>query len=98
MHYQGNIHLEKELTYTQAQELSKHLKGLKINPDGRIIQWDGTDILNLENNIKEIMPTLIKYKMRPIGIIEATTKDGQAYQIIVIKNMVKVYNGLIKNI
>ena len=99
MRYKGNIFLEKELTYTQAQKLTKHLKGLQINQNGKIIQWDGTDVSNLENSIKEIIPILKEYKMHPVGTIEATTKDDHTYQIIVIKNMVKVlHNGLIKNI
>ena len=90
----GDIFLDRELTFTQAQKITKCLIGMQIGEDGKTIQWNGMEILNLEESLSMVMPILKSYKIIAVGIMEVVIQD-RSYRIIVIKNKVKVQENSI---
>ena len=110
MNYQGIIYLDRELTYTQASRLNKLFdiehEGrqykrmcLRITEDGKGIRWDGSrDAPKLELALVDVMLMLDKHKIKAMGILHVFKDNRKIYDIIVVKNQVKIFNGEIKNI
>lgn len=103
MRFVGRIELGKELSFTQAEQLrdffgrqhtGKYYKAcLRISPDGRALQWDGTDDkVRLEFVLADVINKFMKgWGINCTGVITATgTKTDQKYEIVVLKNLVKL--------
>lgn len=95
--YNGRIELDRELTYTQAQQLSQffiacHQKCLEISNDGRAIQWNKIQATDLQYIIFDIIEKFIKpWKINASGVIEVICDKKIRYEIIVLKNRVKIH-------
>lgn len=99
MEYHGIIYLDHELSFTQAKKMNDYWEngrlGLRITEDGKGIRWDGTrGITNLETTLANSISLLDKMKFNAVGIIRAYEKETKKYDIIIIKNMVKVSDGM----
>jgi hypothetical protein len=111
MEYDGTVHLNRELSFSEAGRLTEFLTGtytdrlytrtgLTILADGRRLIWDGDyKIVNMEAVMADLMLLLTEMNIRACGIIDAKENDKKKFQIVILKNMVKVaQDGEIKNI
>ena len=107
----GRINLDRELSYTQAQKLLQFFSSkpenkpyksipLEIISNGRAIQWNkNEDIDFVEIVIADTIQLLKKYKIRAIGILKVTGPKKMCFEIIILRDRVKVYDqGQIRDV
>lgn len=107
----GRIEFGKELTFTQAQRLTLYLNlpvnksynkiNLEISSDGRALQWNKIeDIQLLHLAMLDIVNDFFKpNKIRANGVLVIVGDNKMKYEIVVLKNMVKIYqDGEIRSI
>lgn len=108
MEYVGNIHLDREPTFSQGQILQQMFEkqyedkpytrmGLILSADGRNIHWDGSRCeLNIPAALVEVIRRLKEFRIRSIGVMKAVENGHTMFEIIVIKDLVKVrgQNGI----
>jgi hypothetical protein len=99
--YDGTIHLSSELTYSRACMVMtiQHEQCLEITKDGRGITWTGKEVTRLEQALANVMALLGTYNITGVGVIKAYDDGVYAYDIVVLKNFVKVhFEGDLKTI
>lgn len=108
--YQGVIYLDRELTFTQASKLNElfemeHIGRpyqrmcLRITHDGKGIRWDGSrDAPKLEMVLADVMLLLDQNNIKAVGILNVSENNKRIYDIVVVKNHVKIFDGKIKNV
>lgn len=105
MKYKGTIAFDRELSYSQAQQLSQLLReqqaALEITPDGRGLRWTKVEPHDMCTTLVEAVKTYFKpWRINVHGVINVVgKKDERTYDIVLLKNRVKIYeNGEIRTL
>ena len=105
MKYKGIIAFQRELSFSQAQQLREFLRDnkacLEILPNGKGLQWDNKTITDqLENIIADALQKfLLPWSLGATGVITVgETKQEKKYDIVVVAKTVWVYDGKVKRI
>ena len=91
MRYDGLISFDRALTFAQAQVLLPHMPPIaKINNDGKSITIKGdTEELDLSTLVLNFYSLGIMI----IGLITAYNDNNRIYDLIIIKNQIKKFDG-----
>jgi hypothetical protein len=99
---QGRIELDRELSFTQAQTVNQLANkcSLELARDGRAIQWNkNQDIADIVAGITRTIEQLLQWKINANGVITVVGDKKTHYELIVLKNRIKIYqNGEIRTI
>jgi hypothetical protein len=105
MKYKGIIGFQRELTFSQAQQLCQFLKEneacLNLLPNGKGLQWDNkTTTPNLETVIADALQKFfLPWSLGATGVITVgETKKEKKYDIVIFAKTVWVYDGKVKRV
>ena len=105
MKYNGAIGFQRELSFSQAQEMRAFMTERKlclgIIPNGKGLQWDHkTESPNIAEILAEMMGKFfLPWHLGATGVIQLDEgKKGSRYDIVVVAKAVWIYDGGIKRI
>jgi hypothetical protein len=105
MKYNGIIAFDRELTFSQSQQLQQFLREkhacLEICQNGRGLQWDNKNIsTDLAIILADIMERFwMPWKLNATGVITVGEKKNEAkYDIVVVAKIVWIYDGKVRRV